>query len=981
MKFCVLIFILFIHSESIDEPSEIIDECGNDYKCIIKKLNFQIPNQRFYANHMHIAISSIFLYGTDIQTFSISHFPDKTPNNDSLIFNLQINGVNLNATINRLIRANAKITNFTLQLPLHFYRRNDQLIQNLTIIEDSFYAHIENVTIDLTGSFSSIAKKYLQQIYDLVEDLVNNNTNLYSLLNPLLEEKGSQLFEKINGYILSKVNYEEPIEIPINDTKELIPITQSPVIDVSRYVLNDIVSDGSNPLNFNNFVNRYIESSDTIKLSSIGEEFGFAVPLVIKTPTTIDIIVKEASIAGFNTWHDLSFLRPNINSKYILDSHSALGDIDINISAALNFSSGVTQELNLHTKIVNNQLDLGVQIAALKNASVNYTNSQFMNFNCLSKLLNLEESGITKLLLNTTFKKLDFQTNGFLDELINEIVNFIADFFFNNRSDLIPKFVNGFIYESLIMTDLIGLIDDGIEGQNCTISDDFSITDINVKVTYISFCVAAGIGLLFGLLIFIMARLNYDSDNDKSCWKLFWRVDEDASLMMHPAIPVVIRLLIPLFLFSIIALFVSSNTGLGAYFFLKVLINDDQGISFPSLYDFSLMSSVIDLWVEKSYFLSIFICVLSCIWPFIKLVLMLIVWILPAHIMSVRIRSRILNVLDELGKWSLLDSYVVIVMIVAFHLEFEFPIYNKKELHIPTYLNVYVYPGYGFITLIIGTLLSLGMSNAICVINRKVRNYKKVTKTTSNSSADKKCIFKIQHWSLNCLFVFLLVVSLATFSVGLYVKSCTFNFIGYVGWFLNAFHKNPSHSVSVLELGLGISHSVEFPNSFKARLTQLIFFLLTICVPYIHIICLFFLLFLPLNSKSLLSFFYICKFVYSWSCLDVFVVGFFVSFLVITEVYVWDGDCRFLEPIIDKSLVKSDAMCYQASSTVRFGAYFLVTAAVCHTIATIWINIKARRLANEEDTEFDASQTTTKRGDDDDDNDEIKNILLATENI
>ena len=65
------------------------------------------------------------------------------------------------------------------------------------------------------------------------------------------------------------------------------------------------------------------------------------------------------------------------------------------------------------------------------------------------------------------------------------------------------------------------------------------------------------------------------------------------------------------------------------------------------------------------------------------------------------------------------------MIVIAFHMKINFPIYNTKDIEIPIKLNVHVYPAYGFITLILGTLMSLAMSEIICAINRKAKEYKK----------------------------------------------------------------------------------------------------------------------------------------------------------------------------------------------------------------------------------------------------------------
>ena len=48
-----------------------------------------------------------------------------------------------------------------------------------------------------------------------------------------------------------------------------------------------------------------------------------------------------------------------------------------------------------------------------------------------------------------------------------------------------------------------------------------------------------------------------------------------------------------------------------------------------------------------------------------KLSLLLLSWLAPTTTVSVRTRGRILRIIDMLGKWSLVDAYVMVLFMVA----------------------------------------------------------------------------------------------------------------------------------------------------------------------------------------------------------------------------------------------------------------------------------------------------------------------------
>jgi uncharacterized paraquat-inducible protein A len=84
---------------------------------------------------------------------------------------------------------------------------------------------------------------------------------------------------------------------------------------------------------------------------------------------------------------------------------------------------------------------------------------------------------------------------------------------------------------------------------------------------------------------------------------------------------------------------------------------------------FQLLQSIRDMWNAKTYAIAILIVLWSWWWPYIKLFLMCISWFLNSKQMSYRTRERLLITLDMMGKWSLLDSFMLVMQIVAFHLQ------------------------------------------------------------------------------------------------------------------------------------------------------------------------------------------------------------------------------------------------------------------------------------------------------------------------
>merc|ERR1719198_2590884 len=90
-------------------------------------------------------------------------------------------------------------------------------------------------------------------------------------------------------------------------------------------------------------------------------------------------------------------------------------------------------------------------------------------------------------------------------------------------------------------------------------------------------------------------------------------------------------------------------------------------------------------------------------------------WYIPARKMSVARRHKILEFLDAFGKWSLVDTYVLVLFVVAFSINMEcgtapsptFSAVCEAAGVGDAIFKLYVLPTIGFHTFLIATLMSL----------------------------------------------------------------------------------------------------------------------------------------------------------------------------------------------------------------------------------------------------------------------------------
>lgn len=121
---------------------------------------------------------------------------------------------------------------------------------------------------------------------------------------------------------------------------------------------------------------------------------------------------------------------------------------------------------------------------------------------------------------------------------------------------------------------------------------------------------------------------------------------------------------IPIYLLATLALLLASDIGSGVA--AEYLLIQPNGETFEQevLLEASIFTSVKELWDSASYALAILIVITSIMWPYVKLLLSLFAWMVPYR-NSTR-RERLLEVVDCLGKWSFVDIFVLLIIMVSF---------------------------------------------------------------------------------------------------------------------------------------------------------------------------------------------------------------------------------------------------------------------------------------------------------------------------
>lgn len=99
-------------------------------------------------------------------------------------------------------------------------------------------------------------------------------------------------------------------------------------------------------------------------------------------------------------------------------------------------------------------------------------------------------------------------------------------------------------------------------------------------------------------------------------------------------------------------------------------------VEIEDFYQFSIVESALELWNAGGVELAILIFLFSGVWPYTKLLITMALWFAPPNRVAIRRRGSFLVWLDTLGKWSMVDVFVMIISIVAFRVTIRSPDYS-----------------------------------------------------------------------------------------------------------------------------------------------------------------------------------------------------------------------------------------------------------------------------------------------------------------
>jgi Paraquat-inducible protein A len=297
------------------------------------------------------------------------------------------------------------------------------------------------------------------------------------------------------------------------------------------------------------------------------------------------------------------------------------------------------------------------------------------------------------------------------------------------------------------------------------------------------------------------------------------------------------------------------------------------------------------------------------------------------------------------------------------------------------FLDVYVTPQFGFYVFLGATVLSLGIGHMETYYNRRLTLYSSLFYNSDSCNKKKQVnwsnyydpqqhsddigsryslishVFKIKKQnneemevcisSAGIIVVILLVKLVAgLLSVGMTVKSFTFEFGGLAAMVLRSTDQQTAVSYSVINIGTALLGTVEFSSGLGIHLLQCVYFFYTVITPFLCLFSLCILLLCPMTLHEQIQVLAIAEVANAWSSIEVFLLSVVAALLEISTFanFMVGHKCDFINSILSQyidqnhSQLSSDDFphhCFSVSSSINVKKTLILLVGVI--LNTIWV--------------------------------------------
>jgi hypothetical protein len=243
-------------------------------------------------------------------------------------------------------------------------------------------------------------------------------------------------------------------------------------------------------------------------------------------------------------------------------------------------------------------------------------------------------------------------------------------------------------------------------------------------------------------------------------------------------------------------------------------IVNQKNATFFDVFHITFFNAITKAWDGGAYVLSVVIFTASFLWPYTKDAIMMVVWFRP---MTHARRDHALLWLARLGRWSLVDVFAVIVIIIGLRIDKKLPTGDQLSTRSSSAYSIY--------TFAVAALWALVQGEYIRHINRA--DMKKGCVVLAEHVMPKHQRARLQYALLACS-----SAALALFGAGLLMQVCSFQLGGLAATTLQGANRA---SYTGLQIGTALIDSCQFGYPGEAFLAA-VFFFTTLLAPLLALL-------------------------------------------------------------------------------------------------------------------------------------------------
>jgi len=442
------------------------------------------------------------------------------------------------------------------------------------------------------------------------------------------------------------------------------------------------------------------------------------------------------------------------------------------------------------------------------------------------------------------------------------------------------------------------------------------------------------------------------------------------SIFRSSSVPVFVRFVVPLVIIGNILLFLSGHLSLGAGVNVNIELAG-QSVPLGIVFEFSLGSSILDMWESGAKELAVIVAVFSGVWPYIKQLVTFFLWFCPTRFVSVSRRGLTLQWLDTLGKWSFIDIFVLVITLAAFRITVNSP---DDFAFLP--LNFYsvdllVIPSWGLYANMIAQVLSQISSHFIIHFHRKIVNGElhEENQYLANLPSKEKLALRenvfgrdgakvgkglVVKQGISTSIIVLSIAASVLFCCGCAFDTFQFENFGLLGVLIESGQDLEEASTSY---GVFTMMRVMFEQAGYTGVASdyiglgflaFLFVSTVLLVPLAQIILLLLRWFRPMDRKERNRFYVAIETLSAWQYSEVFILSVVITswqLAPVSEFFIND-ECEGLKSTFDALVLygvleNTDAQCFRAEPSIKFATWLLTAGAIGLAILNHFISAAA----------------------------------------